>query len=114
MGYYSSMEITGKIKKGKEKELKKEVERLLNEEERKNFVDYFLDGMRIEDGYIRWDDYECKWYNDKDFVKFIAGYIEPEDIVFYGEDREVWGYRIKKDGRIFRLKMIMVEDGELV
>ena len=114
MGMYSVMELSGKIKKGKEKELKEAVKKLLKQENAPDFVRYFLEDMKISNGYIEWDDYYQRWYYEDEFVKFIAPFLEPQDIIFYADDGIVWGYRIKKDGSVWELEMILIEKNKVI
>ena len=90
MGYYSRMELDGQVKdlKGLKKAIK-EIEKL-PDKEKPTFYFYFLVDMKFEkwegNYYITWDDYYQKWYDDFNFVKFIAPFLEPQEIIFYGED----------------------------
>lgn len=121
MGYYSLMELDGRIKENKVEELKKEIKKIekLPDEKKPDFYHYFLVDMKIEKAEnnvfyrIKWDDYYQKWYDDAKFVKFVAPFLTAQDIIFKGEDGETWGYRITEDGKIIILEAVLIERGEL-
>ena len=116
MGYYSRMEFNGKVRKDKVEELKKQIEYLksLPDDKKPDFYWYFMIEMKVEEDnegntWVTWYDYFQKWYNDLEFVLWISEFVEPQDIMFYGEDGEAWGYRIKEDGKVVELEMVIKE-----
>lgn len=121
MGYYSEMDFAGKLKPNKVEELKKKIKEIKEKSKKskklEGFYWYFLEDAMItknENGWwIDWDDYDGKWYFDEEFAKFIAPYVENQDMIFHGEDGETWGYRFQ-DGKILILEAVMEVKGELV
>lgn len=117
MGYYVSMEIGGKLKPSKIEELRKKMEQMRIDSEKpcddyndRNIVwEEFLFMAEIENGYLVFSDYNCKFDGYEDFISFIAPYLEPQDITFVGEDDARWGWRIKDDGSIVELRSEWVE-----
>jgi len=120
MGMYSTLEMMGKVKKDKVEELKQGVKKLLESKKHDfDFVHYFLEDMKITQDsegnwWIEWDDYYRKWYDADNFVKFIAPFLEPQDIILYEDSNDVWGYRIREDGTVAYLEMTFIEIGELI
>jgi len=120
MGMYSTLELMGKVKKDKVEELKQAIKKLLEgKREEFDFVHYFLEDMKITQDsegnwWIEWDDYYRKWYDADNFVKFIAPFLEPQDIILYEDSNDVWGYRIREDGTVAYLEMTFIEIGELI
>ena len=119
MGYYSSMKAEYIINKDKVEELKTEIKRLnnLKDNEKPEFVDYFLDSVEIEfsnkEYYLLWEDYNCKWYNDEEFIIFIQPFLDFNlhnfyEVYFRGEDSEDWGYKIYID-KIIHLETQWIE-----
>lgn len=96
MGYYTQVELDLQIKKEKREMFQKEIEKL--HQDMPGWWKHYADLKIDEEGYIVFEDYSRKWYEDDNFYDFLAPYVGKESYVIgQGEDfRDYW--RIVFDG----------------
>jgi hypothetical protein len=107
MGYYSSLETDARINKDKLDELKLAIQEEIKKET--EMASYWLeeDFIKLEptkEGiiYLDFEEWDCKHYEDEEFIHFIQPFLDYEyndhyEFKFYGEDDEMWGYSVYKD-----------------
>jgi len=138
MGYYSRVEFTTKVKKECKEQLLKDILCCVENSpeylscssnitksnpkgEHKNFkimrdkiklsgdyVFYHIEALEIKEDNSLVIDYEQKFYDDEDLANYLKDKVTKGDMIFTGEDNEVWGYRFDGKGKVKGLKGKMV------
>lgn len=98
MGYYSGMDVHLVVKREMEVAFSLAIEREnnLNGELSASFLQYIY----TENRSIAFCEYYGKWYNEEEFVIFLAPYVEEGKLLFTGEDGERWGYYFDGKGNV--------------
>ena len=113
MGYYSEVVFKNiKILKDKIGEFNKEIKALKISKNAPEWVSEFGDIKANNDGSITLEYDYGKFYDDENFAKFLSRFVNSGEIIFYGEDGTIWGYRFEND-KILKLETMLVERGVL-
>lgn len=112
MGYHSDLFIDVKIRKEKIGEF---IQKLEDYREDKNIKEKYweIEDLKIDnEGFIEYEDYNAKWYNIDDLIKFLKGYTTNGTIKLIGEDNERWGYEFYNDA-VYEIEYIEERGKEL-
>ena len=110
MGYYSSIEFDGRVRKDKIKEFNENFKKLEDEWENgsnpQGWVGYYIGLRADEEGYVYFEDgdYYGKFYDNEELIGFLLKNGFVGDVKLVGEDGHGWGYMITEDGRVLKLE----------
>jgi len=114
MSYYSEIEFKTTIKKDRIKEFNKFVRKRIKELPDGNVSEHLQNISGVDEfGDISLDEYDCKWYHEVDFILEILPFLQNGNILFRGEDNEMWGYEIH-DGKLYSLSIVYSRGDEII